>query len=311
MATPHLRARPLGTAIGIFLSMLSIPCLSAVGDDNLGTPETKRLAEKLQSDWDAQRKVIVTAHLKYRLIESPTSPLPRNEFLNLLETADLVSCPDDLKTVSRRILPPLKVGESRHGDWGDVELWQDGARGREESAHRVQTDAQSIARVSWYRFIPTWSPANIISLEQSDGRILLRTKGNLGYGSNMVIDEATAMVMNMQLEDPKGKLIRERIQKGWTTYPGNVLFPRLYVEANYREGLLSHVLLFVLTDATFNKDIPENVFQAGTPAGGQELDESKFTVPLQNPIEAGMKASEMELCARWRKRLQELNTERK
>ncbi len=294
--------RSFGIAIGVLLYTSGTAGLPVLANDKLATPEKKQLAEKLCADWNAQRTAIITAHLKYRMIESPTSQVPRGDFLKLLKDADLVSHPDNLKEISARVLPPLKPRESRSGNWSEVELWQEGPRAREEFAHLTLLDTQDMsvtyskgsgrpqnhgqvdintpgdksnltsARAAWYRFIPNWSPASISSFEYSDECILMRTKGTHGFCGNMVIDRATAMVLNMQLENAEGQPVQEYIQSGWVAYPGGILFPRLYVKADYRKGMLSNVVLFLLTNASFNNNIPESTFTLAAPAGTVVVD---------------------------------------
>lgn len=280
-------------------------------DDGSETPELQILAKKLCSDWNSERKAIATAHLKFRLISAKAASLPRKEFVKLLSSVDLVSHPDDLQQISKRILPPLRPGETRHGDWSNKELWQEGLRIREDY-HDPGTDATrlklqdviihydsrqtqatllpvgstiTVNQVDTFRFVPQLKPEDLDSIKTSDGQVLINTNG--GH-RNMIIDPVTGMVLNMRVVDSNGEITSEVIQRGAHTYPGGIVFPKLYIKAGYRNGNLYSVLLCLVMEAVFNEDVSETKFTLSVPSGTLIVDQ-RPAVPIIQRMQSDTK----------------------
>ncbi len=283
------------------------PCLSAGGAYSrerldsekqwvwLGGEEAKLLAEELCARWRAQHTEVATAYLEFRSIGSKTVPMPREDFLELLASTDLVSEPDNLKILSDRVLPPLKENEFRVAAWTSCRLWQEGYRVRSESLNKgaegvqIRLRAETGTYEAWahqatvypagdkrpatietsdqYRLVPHLSPESITSIARLDGQYMVRCGESAGFHSDTVVDAATAIVVNKTVYSSEEELIVEHIQQGLTTYPSGITFPTVCVEAKYRKGKLIHLVLSVIVDAAFNNDIPESKFQLAVPAG--------------------------------------------
>ncbi|NQT17595.1 MAG: hypothetical protein HQ582_32875 [Planctomycetes bacterium] len=304
--------RPFGIA-AVRLTVLAVIGLASpfcdaqeIGEwELLDEVESRRVLDDLPAQWRGQREGIFTAHLKYRLIESSTRPLSREEFADLLDAADLLSHPENLKMVSDRARRELEPGEFLAYDWGEMELWQEGTRVREQNnakgafsasirdgetridylskvgvkgqatvANTGSRAVMGIADITYYRFIPLDLPAESVnSIKRKDGLLLLRCSGPTGYRSDLTIEASTGMVLRQVSFDPEGQVRSERVQEGFTTYPDGIMFPTLYVEARYKDEKLRRLVLCLLEDAVFNESIPDETFAVAVPSDTVVVDD--------------------------------------
>ena len=188
------------------------------------SPQDKQLLTRLDADWAARRKAVLTAHLKFYLFHLPTLPLPRLEFLELLRSANLMANPRNIEALSQRLAKPPKPGVRTFWRWTKVDLWQDGERcceidrGEGDEGYFTFTKTEDMqisydshntaagihpagdrqfpvtASIDNYCYVPPTPTQHIASVVRSnEGIVITGEKSPQGYHSELTIDESTGM----------------------------------------------------------------------------------------------------------------------
>ena len=251
-------------------------------------PET----EHLIAVWESQRVEIVSATITYRYFVNAGifAPMSPDEVRTMMKSYNLAERPDDLKSLIDRLVanPPY------HKDPPGVirRFQQTGGKIRLESPaivdvndgdSRIEVDRSNQvitlrAAGGSRRHLPTLNDFRIIPPEDVVARSLrfrgrddeslifgLVTEGEAQDMSRdsrvFFVAPATAMVVRSVEYDSSGKVHRERMQYGIRTYPGDIVFPDVIIEAKYAEAeTLDSLRITIIQEATFNEVVDNETF---------------------------------------------------
>ena len=248
----------------------------------------------VESQWNAQRTQIQTAHLTYALLEGRTRRITDDELMGMLSIPNVLSSHRHLQVLSEKLRRPLKDGRSRQWDVAHMELWQEGGRTREENnagavntveivdgdnrldylsytsqasvAHSANTPIVQASASRYYYRPPRLDPASLLRIEEYNHKVRLTIGASRGARSLIDVDTGTGGVLSVVSYSPAER-IRYRIFQAGLEIHNGVLFPKVYAKFSYVDGLLHNMIVARFSDVEFNGAVPETVFTLDVPRG--------------------------------------------
>ena len=237
------------------------------------------LRYELRTKWAAQAAEIKTARIKYRRF-SPGSnvirDMPRAELLAIVSDTQSSDTSEFRKLIDR--LTEKKLADN---PWGRIELITAGKNIRElhrdrNTTHILTADKEVIIdglgppRV----FQPNKSRVALTGLRDMRSvpteeaalrcRIVARANGKatvrVSEISEFVVDEATARI-ERHTTTLQGGVHRDILQLHPKKFDGDILFPTMVVDADYRDGLVHSLTITLVEEAIFNEEIPAKLFE--------------------------------------------------
>lgn len=299
-------ARLLTTALGVALYFVPAPVIFAAADapEHLTrwTAERERAqGEKLKAVWTGYESEVTTAEIDYDslLFSCDQRVVSPQEFRDELQQLDLASVPDLALTVVKQFCPerlegtPQEVqarlkavvdrrrfllqGNQRrcvshvaeHVLTDDLHLMVEESN-RNIKAFRRGKCPYWFETLPWFRTIPNdtlLGPAS--QMYDGPGALhLYYTDAPVASGSWVALDRHDGLPRYWELRSPQtGQLRRMEFYRDYTTYPGDVLFPAVRVEANVREDRITTVQMSVIRSARFNISLEDSAFRLAGPAG--------------------------------------------
>ena len=232
------------------------------------------IPQRLKAIWDGFGSDVVTMHVMCRTIRrSSSTGLPRESVNSVLAQIDIAND----EAASAKLSEAFGFGlDSTNCHWGLLEVWSDGGKLRHDErydgtliesltcdgdqevvirgfAHQIDIyprggSVEAKYPVEYFRFIPrVASNADVKAFEATSAdKISVRANGR-----DYLVDEATGFVHSASWGDPN-KTFQEHLFLQPVLYPGDILFPRAVIQAQYVGGRLSSMFITVVDKAEFN-----------------------------------------------------------
>jgi hypothetical protein len=128
------------------------------------------------------------------------------------------------------------------------------------------------------RLIPiaTDLPCETFSTERdSTGQIVIKA-ASANSISEFIVDEETGFVRRLAARTCEGRTRRIHLQSGPVTYPGGVVFSKVYTQIScYTNCEVSNLQIVIIDQASLNQPIKEDVFRVFVPSGTTVVDAIK------------------------------------
>lgn len=260
--------------------------------------------EELVQLWETQRSEIVSAAITYRVFNDSDifAPLSADQAETLFGAYDLADRPDDLKVMVNRLLanPPFRTEQP----WAIHDFLYEGSRTRHEGESTVDVfDAEARIEVDRGNEVvklqrPGVSPTYPLSLDdfriipservtakairlrrRESGRLVLGVLlDSEGWDADvdpivLEVDAGTGLVQREVVYRQDGQVYRQRIQYGFRTYPGDIVFPTVVLEARYWNRSLGGLKVSIVEEARFNEPLQADAFAVAVTGGTAIFDE--------------------------------------
>ena len=273
----------------IALSLAAICRVYASGVSAAGPPPANgpEILQKLAKKWASQDKQISSASIRFRLFRQGGSikPCTSAEIAGMVKGVDFVKDPQAMRRFLSGIYPfgqiPPNVHIMRTPDpWGMMEFKMAGERLREDSLStsdvqisepdiKVETDQ---ANQQIHIFAPRGSRrgmthiADLVRVLRFDPSLSVRsvespvavivTPADRFGNSEFRVDIESGALLEATYYNPKGQLLQQLWQGGWTLFPGDVRLPRWKIQAHYDPaGKLQMLTMSFVEKALLNKPV--------------------------------------------------------
>lgn len=282
----------------------SASVVSAAGPGLANGPE---LLQALAKKWKSQDKKISSASIRFRafLQGDLLKPCTPAEIADKVRGVDFVKDPAAMRRFLSSIYPFGEVPPGIHimrtpEPWGMMEFKMAGERKRDESLDtsdvqietpevKVESDTanhqihifaargsnRGMTDMAEFRFVPKLYPGMSVRSVEGPIAVIISPAGKYGHGEFRV-DIQSGSLLEWVFYDPKGQLLQQFWQGGWTVFPGDVRLPRWKIEAHYNPaGKLQTLRMSFVEKATFNKPVRDEEFQLSAVKGVTVFDHRK------------------------------------
>ena len=301
-STPERWHRALRNSAVSFLIFTSCVAACCFAPSPGACAEEPNPLDKLIPLWKSQRQEIATAHVRYRfgMVADPARLTP-NELDDVLNSVGSASRPEDLKKLNQILYPHLQQPDRA---WLEKESYFEGEKNREACVGRdgsyqvFDGSAKSIYSGQNLQIQVFTAGASTEYMEQlTDLRLVPNPDAAIPYrvvgrspealqlevgtvhdplSGLQTVDPATGTLMKDVTRGQGGRVLKQKTQQGFVTYPGGILFPTVAVEATFGpEERLATIRASVVEEAEFNAPLPINIFSAGVPEGVNVFDKRK------------------------------------
>jgi hypothetical protein len=263
------------------------------------TPNDEELIQTLMTNWQSQREAIATARFRARAFRHGSlKALSGEQVEAVFASVDLGNKPDDLRKVVSEICTVKEFTTPE--PWSVIEVTVDGAKHRERRTNvpegvednvvgegvtvlglgpAKQTSIVRSSANTWkvrdlddFRFIPKSVKGFFVSRPQP-GHVFLSSEDDPAKARiKLDVDEATGFVHSQRIYDD-GVLLKETLQFGPVTYPGDLMLPTAIAKLAYHGGVLKHANILVVENAEVNVDLPTDAFVTNAKKGTLIVDD--------------------------------------
>jgi hypothetical protein len=254
---------------------------------------------ELAALWESQRSEIATAEMRFRCFNgSLENPANSPEHVQqLLSEHDLVAHPEQLDACLLDLAGrPFSVAQP----WEDMALTVSGRRRRFEDAFTTfvcdgnveaaftpsnrQVDLYPVGKsvIHHYDLADVrWIPSSRVSAESweflhlaGDDAVFHVPPLKNGTGSTIVtaVDSATGIITHKITRHADGTPAIETYQQGLELHSSGIVFPRLRVDLQYRQGVARTARVILVASARFNEPVDDAVFELPLAQGAKVID---------------------------------------
>lgn len=270
------------------------------------TEEAEDVVKELNAKWERQRSEIKTAYIRYGRISNGgdgVEPRTPEEVGEILNRVDLGARPDDLRLIIAELVKPLDPEMRRKSPgtdpWSVLEFHGEGLKTRVDrpsihdytdadvfdgenllstrfvnnqiSLHLPGQTSLHYTTLAEFRLVPNtrWGAKSFLG--RGDGEVFFQLRGG-NIGPEMIVDEATGLVLRRTVLLDGGAVYRDYWQFGSVDYGSGIVFPSLIIRTTYKSGILDNVGVFLILEARFNEELPADVFAVAVPSGTNIFD---------------------------------------
>ena len=278
--------------IALSLAVICTAYASGVSAAGLAPANGPELLQKLAKKWASQDKPISSASIRFRLFRQAgfIKPCTPAEIAGMVQGVDFVKDPQAMRRFLSSIYPfgqiPPNVHLMRTPDpWGMMEFKMAGERLREDMLYtgdvqisepdvKVETDQanhqihifaprgsmRGMTHIADFLRVLRFDPSMSIRSVKGPVAVIATPTDRFGHFESRVDLESGAL-LELDFYNPKGQLIQQLWQGGWTLFAGDVRLPRWKIEAHYDPAGKPQLLTMSFVEkATFNKPVPDAAF---------------------------------------------------